>query len=95
MGTEVRVPKSASLKAVTSHPSDAQSPTRPSSSRRVFDTMENLFFKAGDELGNAIPVEKDDEEVTELVPRPKSKRNLAIGIAMATVALVGLALLIF
>jgi len=57
--------------------------------------MENLFFREGDELSKPVPVEIDDEEVTELVPRRKSKRRLVIGIAVAAAALVSMAVLIF
>jgi hypothetical protein len=91
---EVRVPTSASLKAVSSRPSGTQN-TRPSATRRIFDTMENLFFKEGDELSTPIPTENDFDEVTEVVPYPKSKRKLVIGIAAGAVAAVVLALLIF
>jgi hypothetical protein len=57
--------------------------------------MENLFFREGEELANAVPVENDQDEVTELVPVPKNRRKLALLIAMAAVALVGLAVLVF
>ncbi len=57
--------------------------------------MENLFFKEGEELSTPPPFEDDPDEVTELVPRPTSKRKLAVGIALATTALVVLAVLIF
>jgi hypothetical protein len=88
------VPTSASLKTVSSRPSGTHN-TRPSASRRIFDTMENLFFKEGDELSTPAPTENDFDEVTELVPHPKSKRKLVIGIAAGAVAAVVLALLIF
>jgi hypothetical protein len=57
--------------------------------------MENLFFKEGDELSTPAPVENDFDEVTELVPYPRSKRKLVIGITAGAVAAVVLALLIF
>lgn len=64
--------------------------------RRAFDTMENLFFKEGDELATPSPTENDLDEVTELVPRPKNKRKFALWIASAAVVLVvGLFVLIF
>jgi hypothetical protein len=63
--------------------------------RRAFDTMENLFFKEGDELDTPAPAEPSLDEVTEVCHRPKRKRVLAAGVAMAVVALVVLAVLVF
>jgi hypothetical protein len=64
--------------------------------RRAFDTMENLFFKEGDELDTSAPTENDLDEGTELVPHPKNKRKLALWIASAAVVLVvGLFVLVF
>lgn len=57
--------------------------------------MEDLFFKEGDELSTPPPFDDDPDEITELVPRPRSRRKLAVGIAVTTTALVVLALLIF
>lgn len=90
------MPTSQSLKTVPSRPSETRSTgSRPSAGRRVFDTVENLFFREGEELANAVPVENDLDEITELVPLPKNRRKLALLIAMAAVALVGLAVLVF
>jgi hypothetical protein len=56
--------------------------------------MEDLFFKEGDELSRPVPIENDDDEVTELVLTPK--RKTAIGLAVGAVALMlVLAMLVF
>ena len=95
--TEVSVPTSQSLQTIPSRPSEKRSASnRPSTTRRAFDTMENLFFREGDELSNPVAEAMDPEEVTELVPRPKNRRKLALWIASGAVVLVvGLAVLIF
>lgn len=56
--------------------------------------MENLFFKAGEDLSTPAPSEDDFDEVTELVPPPKHKHKLVLGIAAGVVAVAVLGLLI-
>jgi hypothetical protein len=94
---EVRVPKSQSLKTIPSRPSEThEASTRTSATRRIFDTVENLFFKEGDELSKIVPIENELDEITELVPLPRRKRRLTLWIAMAALVLVvALAVVIF
>ncbi len=90
------MPTSQSLQTVPSRPSETRSTSnRPSAARRVFDTVENLFFKEGDELSKIVPVDHDFDEVTELVEHPKGGRKLALLIATGVVALITLGVLVF
>lgn len=90
------MPTSQSLQTAPSRPSETRNTSsRPSAARRVFDTVENLFFKEGDELSKIEPVDNDFDEVTELVAHPKDGRKLALLIATGVVALVTLAVLVF
>ena len=86
------MPTSASHNASPSRPSETRSTS--TASRRVFDTVETLFFKEGEELANPVPIENDDDEVTELVPRPKRKTANGLAVVAAALVLV-LAILVF
>ena len=68
--------------------------TRPSSCR-AFDTVETQFFKEGDELSAPSPVDNDGDEVIETCARPRYKYGLAAWLALAAVALIVFAVLVF
>ena len=68
--------------------------TRPSS-HRAFDTVDTQFFKEGDELSTPPPVENYWDEVVEVCAPNRRNHGLATWLALAAVALVVLAVLVF
>ena len=68
--------------------------TRPPP-HRAFDTVETQFFKEGDELSTPPPVGNYWDEVVEVCAPNRRKHGLATWLALAAVALVVFAVLVF
>ena len=92
MNTSTPIQPSRSIDAPS--PGAQSGSTRPSS-HRAFDTAETQFFKEGDELSTPPPVEDYWDEVIAVCAPNRRKHGLATWLALAAVALVVFAVLVF